>query len=38
MPSSRLGLCRNELRLPLVPISEANEKAIDLRYATRLLN
>ena len=27
--ASRLGLCRNELRLPLVPISEANEKAID---------
>ncbi len=27
--ASRLGLCRNELRLPLVPISEVNEKAID---------
>jgi 4-hydroxy-tetrahydrodipicolinate synthase len=27
--ASRLGLCSNELRLPLAPISEANEKAID---------
>jgi 4-hydroxy-tetrahydrodipicolinate synthase len=27
--ASRLGLCRNELRLPLVPISDSNEKAID---------
>jgi len=27
--ASRLGLCTNELRLPLAPISEANEKAID---------
>jgi 4-hydroxy-tetrahydrodipicolinate synthase len=26
---SRLGLCRNEFRLPVVPISEANERAID---------
>jgi 4-hydroxy-tetrahydrodipicolinate synthase len=25
----RLGLCNNEFRLPLAPISEANEKAID---------
>ena len=27
--ASKLGLCRNEFRLPIVPISEANEKAID---------
>ncbi|MBI4922827.1 MAG: 4-hydroxy-tetrahydrodipicolinate synthase [Devosia nanyangense] len=27
--ASKLGLCRNEFRLPVVPISEANEKAID---------
>ncbi len=27
--ASRLGLCRNEFRLPLVPISKDNEKAID---------
>jgi 4-hydroxy-tetrahydrodipicolinate synthase len=26
---SRLGLCRNEFRLPVVPISESNERAID---------
>ena len=26
---SKLGLCNNEFRLPVVPISEANEKAID---------
>jgi 4-hydroxy-tetrahydrodipicolinate synthase len=26
---SKLGLCRNEFRLPVVPIGEANEKAID---------
>jgi len=26
---SKLGLCRNEFRLPVVPITEANEKAID---------
>ena len=26
---SKLGLCKNEFRLPVVPISEANEKAID---------
>ncbi len=28
--ASRLGLCRNEMRLPLAPISESNEKAIDV--------
>jgi 4-hydroxy-tetrahydrodipicolinate synthase len=27
--ASKLGLCRNEFRLPVVPIGEANEKAID---------
>jgi 4-hydroxy-tetrahydrodipicolinate synthase len=27
--ASRLGLCTNEFRLPLVPISKANEEAID---------
>ena len=27
--ASRLGLCNNEFRLPLVPISRANEEAID---------
>jgi 4-hydroxy-tetrahydrodipicolinate synthase len=27
--AARLGLCRNEFRLPLVPISKDNEKAID---------
>ena len=27
--ASRLGLCRNEFRLPLTPISKANEQAID---------
>jgi 4-hydroxy-tetrahydrodipicolinate synthase len=27
--ASRLGLCANEFRLPVVPISEANEHAID---------
>jgi 4-hydroxy-tetrahydrodipicolinate synthase len=27
--ASRLGLCANEFRLPLVPISRANEEAID---------
>ncbi|GLQ56258.1 4-hydroxy-tetrahydrodipicolinate synthase [Devosia nitrariae] len=27
--AARLGLCRNELRLPLVPISELTEEAID---------
>jgi 4-hydroxy-tetrahydrodipicolinate synthase len=28
--ASRLGLCRNEFRLPMVPISRSNEEAIDL--------
>ena len=28
--ASKLGLCRNEFRLPVVPISASNEKAIDL--------
>jgi 4-hydroxy-tetrahydrodipicolinate synthase len=27
--ASRLGLCTNEFRLPLVPVSKANEEAID---------
>ena len=27
--ASKLGLCRNEFRLPLTPISKANEEAID---------
>lgn len=27
--ASRLGLCTNELRLPLVPVTKATEKAID---------
>jgi len=27
--ASKLGLCRNEFRLPVVPITEANERAID---------
>ena len=27
--ASKLGLCRNEFRLPLVPISRSNEEAID---------
>jgi 4-hydroxy-tetrahydrodipicolinate synthase len=27
--ASRLGICRNEMRLPMVPISKANEEAID---------
>jgi 4-hydroxy-tetrahydrodipicolinate synthase len=27
--ASKLGLCRNEFRLPLTPISKANEQAID---------
>ena len=27
--ASRLGLCRNEFRLPVVPVSKANEEAID---------
>lgn len=38
--ASRLGLCRNEFRLPLVPISKANEQAIDaaLQHAGILPN
>ncbi len=33
--ASRLGLCANELRLPLVPVSKATEEAVDfaLRHA-----
>jgi 4-hydroxy-tetrahydrodipicolinate synthase len=31
--ASRLGLCRNELRLPLAPISRASEEAIDFALA-----
>jgi 4-hydroxy-tetrahydrodipicolinate synthase len=27
--ASRLGLCGNEVRLPVVPITEANQRAID---------
>ena len=27
--ASRLGLCRNEFRLPVVPVGEASERAID---------
>ncbi|MBL8594987.1 MAG: dihydrodipicolinate synthase family protein, partial [Devosia sp.] len=27
--AARLGLCRNEFRLPVVPVSKDNEKAID---------
>ena len=30
---SKLGLCANEFRLPVVPITEANEKAIDCAMA-----
>ncbi len=38
--ASRLGLCRNEFRLPVVPISKANEQAIDaaLQHAGLLPN
>lgn len=38
--ASRLGLCRNEFRLPVVPVSKANEEAIDsaLRHAGLLAN
>lgn len=37
--ASKLGLCGNELRLPVVPISDANEKAIDSAMASAgLLN
>ena len=37
---SKLGLCRNEFRLPVVPITEANERAIDsaLSFAGLLPN
>ena len=37
---SRLGLCRNEFRLPVVPITAANEQAIDsaLSFAGLLPN
>jgi 4-hydroxy-tetrahydrodipicolinate synthase len=31
--ASKLGLCSNEFRLPVVPITEANEKAIDSAMA-----
>ncbi|WP_417309905.1 4-hydroxy-tetrahydrodipicolinate synthase [Devosia sp.] len=33
--ASKLGLCRNEFRLPVVPVSKSNEEAIDsaLRHA-----
>lgn len=38
--ASRLGLCRNEFRLPVVPVSKANEQAIDaaLQHAGLLPN
>jgi 4-hydroxy-tetrahydrodipicolinate synthase len=38
--ASRLGLCRNEFRLPLTPVSRDNEKAIDfaLQHAGLLPN
>ena len=38
--ATRLGLCRNEFRLPVVPISKANEQAIDaaLQHAGLLPN
>ncbi|MDC9824133.1 4-hydroxy-tetrahydrodipicolinate synthase [Devosia sp. ZB163] len=38
--AARLGLCRNEFRLPVVPISKANEQAIDaaLQHAGLLPN
>ena len=38
--ASKLGLCRNEFRLPVVPISESNERAIDgaLSFAGLLPN
>ena len=37
---SKLGLCRNEFRLPVVPVTEANERAIDgaLSFAGLLPN
>ncbi len=31
--ASKLGLCRNEFRLPVVPITEGNERAIDAALA-----
>ena len=31
--ASKLGLCRNEVRLPVVPISEGNQQAIDSAMA-----
>ena len=31
--ASRLGLCANELRLPLVPVSKATEEAVDFALA-----
>ena len=31
--ASRLGLCQNEFRLPLVPVSKATEQAIDFALA-----
>jgi 4-hydroxy-tetrahydrodipicolinate synthase len=31
--AAKLGLCRNELRLPLVPVSKATEEAIDAAMA-----
>jgi 4-hydroxy-tetrahydrodipicolinate synthase len=38
--ASRLGLCRNEFRLPVVPVSKGTEEAIDfaLRHAGLLPN
>jgi 4-hydroxy-tetrahydrodipicolinate synthase len=38
--ASRLGLCRNEFRLPLAPISKAAEEAVDfaLQHAGLLPN
>jgi 4-hydroxy-tetrahydrodipicolinate synthase len=38
--ASRLGLCANEFRLPVVPVSKANEQAIDaaLQHAGLLPN
>jgi 4-hydroxy-tetrahydrodipicolinate synthase len=38
--ASRLGLCSNEFRLPLVPVSRSNQDAIDsaLRHAGLLVN
>ena len=38
--ASKLGLCRNEFRLPVVAVSEGNERAIDaaLSHAGLLTN